>query len=366
MVHNLFGDRFIGMRVPAWHQLGIVVPDGEEMTAVQAFGKAGLDFRYHTLPIGVTLPTGEFISTASEMAVCREPTGDDPQWRSLGIVSKGYTYLQNTDLAEGLDAIAQKTGWKFETAGALGKGETVFVCLKTGKHSVFGDEIDSYFLVSDGKAANRALRIAVTPVRVVCQNTLIMSDASSSLAITVPHDSGVDKEYHFWLDMISSLERSQEEAFSELRLMGETKITDSQARQVFLNTFPEPTANQRVKLSRSLDSLKIAEGKKEEAKTALSSDVIAYEYNLRQSRKWQEGAFELYERFNNGAEQGGQMSGAATAKLSGTAYAALQAAVEISDWGGTNRETVASATLFGARAAQKTRAWASALQLATS
>lgn len=362
MVHNLFGERFIAMRTPAWTKLGIIKPDNEQITATEAFATAGLNYRYFTLPIGVTLPNGDFIPSTNEMSVYREPTTDDPVWRSLGIVSKGYSYLQNEDLAKGLDAIADKTGWKFETAGALGLGETVFVCLKTGKHSVHGDEVDSYFLVSDGKCANRALRISVTPVRVVCQNTLLMSDSNSSLAITVPHAAGVDQEYRFWLDMISSLERAQEEAFSELRAMGDVKISDEVARAIFLDAFPEPVANQRVKLSKTIPGMSIDDQKKLEAKAALSSAVMAFEYNMAQSVKWREGAFDLYTRFNNGAEQGGQMSAAATAKLSGTAYAALQAVTEICDWGGTNRDSVASATLFGARAAQKSRAWASALR----
>lgn len=364
MPASLFGERFIGMRKPAWHRLGIIIPDGVEMTASDAFGKVGLNYRYHTLPIGVTLPDGTTIPTSDDVAIYREPTADDPIWRSLGVVSKGYAYLQNDELSSGIDAIASKTGWKFETAGALGVGETVFVCLRTGKHSIKGDEVDSYFLVSDGKAANRALRIAVTPVRVVCQNTLIASDSSSSLAITVPHASGVENEYRFWLDMISTLERSQETAFAELRRMAEIRISDEVAQRIFLDAFPEPVANQRVKLSQSIPSMSIADATKEVAKAGLSSAVMAFEYNLRQSQKWVASATELYERFNAGNEQGGHMSRSALESLQGTAYAALQAVTELCDFGGTNRDSVASATLFGARAAQKSRAWSSALRAA--
>jgi phage/plasmid-like protein (TIGR03299 family) len=365
MPASLFGERYIGMRVLPWHQLGITLSGGEQITAVQAFQRADLFYRYHTLPIGVTLPNGDFVSSTGESAVYREPTVDDPNWRNLGVVSKGYSYLQNVELAKGIDAISQKTGWEFESAGALGQGETIFVCLKTGKHSIKGDEVDSYFLVSDGKAANRALRIAVTPVRVVCQNTLLASDANSSLAIRVPHTVGVEEEYAFWLDLISSLERSQENAFTELRAMAETKITDDIARRIFLDAFPEPVKNQRVRMSESIPvMIGIDDETKETAKGALSSAVTAYEYNMNQSRKWNEGALELYQRFNTGNERGGAMSRAALESLQGTAYAALQAVTELCDYGGQNRDSVASATLFGGRAAQKSRAWSSALRVA--
>lgn len=365
MPASLFGERFIGYRTPAWHKLGIILPEGENLTAAEAFRRAGLDYRYHILPIGVTLPDGTFAQTATDVAVYRAPTDDDPKWRSLGIVSKGYQHLQNLELAEGIDAIAKKTGWKFETAGALGEGGTVFVCLKTGKHSIKGDEVDSYFLVSDGKAANRALKIAVTPVRVVCANTLLAADAKENLSITVPHTAGVADQYQFWLNMIADLEQSQEAAFVELRRMADAKISDEIARRIFLDAFPEPTKNTRVRLSEELPNREgITPELLARANTELSKDTMAYEYNMNQSIRWRESAEQLYVRFNEGKEQGGAMSGAALKSLQGTAYAALQAVTELVDYGGTNRDSVASSTLFGARAAQKRRGWAAALRAA--
>jgi phage/plasmid-like protein (TIGR03299 family) len=363
VVADLFGERFIGMRTPAWHALGITLPADQQVTAVEAFQMAKLNFKYAVLPIGVTLPDGTFTSIGTDKAIYREPTFDSPEWKSLGIVSKDFSVLQNDDLARGIDAIAEKTGWKFETAGALGSGETIFVCLKTGTHSISGDEVDSYFLVSDGKAGNRSLKISVTPVRVVCQNTLIMSDTSSNLSITVPHSNGVELEYRFWLNMISQLEHSQEVVFADLRRLADRRITDDIAKRIFLDAFPEPVQNQRVKLAKSIGTMSIEDSVREEATGALSNAVMAYDYNLAQSIKWREGAYTLYQRFNEGDEQGGQMSPAALKALQGTAYAALQAVTELCDFGGMNRESASSSSLFGARAAQKTRAWESCLKI---
>jgi len=363
VVHDLFGERFVGMRTPAWHKLGITIPADQQPSAVEAFELGRLNFRYHVLPIGVTLPDGTVVPTDKKKAVYREPTPDSPEWKHLGVVDESFAVLQNSDLAAGVDAIAQRTGWTFETAGALGSGETIFTCLKTGKHSIKGDEVDSYFLVSDGKAGNRALQISVTPVRVVCQNTLIMSDSNSNLMITVPHSAGVEDQYNFWLNMISSLQRSQEVVFEDLRRLADKKITDEIARAIIADAFPEPVMNQKVKLARSIPDLTIEADVAEEATGKLAKDVEAYEYNLAQARRWREGTFELYERFNSGNEQGGSMSPAALQALQGTAYAAVQAVTEACDWGGMNRDSVASATLFGARAGQKARAWNSALKV---
>ena len=82
---------------------------------------------------------------------------------------------------------------------------------------------------------------------------------------------------------------------------------------------------------------------------------------MRQQEKWRSGCVTLYKRFNDGEEQGGRMSPSALEKLRETPYAALQAVTEAADYGGMNRGSVASATLFGARATAKSRAWESAL-----
>lgn len=365
MVANLFGDRYIEMRRPAWHSLGITLPDDQQVTAAEAFKLAKLDYKYHILPIGAVLPDGTVLPTSDQMMVYREPTADDPFWRKLGVVSAGYRHLQNEELALGIDAISKKTGWRFETAGALAEGGTVFVCLKANKQSIHGDEVDSYFLVSDGKAANRALRISVTPVRVVCQNTLIASDSSSSLGITIPHTSSVTDEYAVWLDLISGLEKSQQDTFADLRAMGEVKLTTEQRDEIFSTAFPDPTANQRVRLAQQIPNMPgVDKAVVDRSSEALASATTAYEYNMVQARKWRAGCVELYEKFNAGNEQGGKMSASALEKLRGTAYAALQAVTELCDYGGTNRDSVASAALFGERAAKKARAWDSALRIA--
>lgn len=360
MSGNLFGDRYIGMRVPAWHHLGITSRD--QMNCVEAFAKAGLNYKYHVVPIGATLPNGVLFPVGDQSMVAREPTPDDPNWRNLGIVSAGYTFLQNEDIAAGMDTITKKTGWNFETAGALGRGETIFVCLNASTQSVHGDEVKSYFLVSDGKSANRALKIQTTPVRVVCQNTLIAAGTRATKGIVIPHTQDVAEQFKIWTDLISDLEMLEQGVFEDLRQMGSVKIDDEIARRIFKAAFPEPVANDKVIRWQTVRDIKnVTTEIIQKTDTATAKAVEAFEYNMEQSRKWQAGAFELYEKFNNGAEQGGRMTPAALETLRQTPYAALQAVTELCDWGGTNRDSVASATLFGARANQKAKAFETAL-----
>ena len=366
MSHSIFGTRFVGMREPAWHELGTVLD--EQVTAREALTVAGIDYDYLSVPVGYTLPDGTFVEDPTRVAVLRAPTHDDPTYRSLGFASDKYAYLQNAELADGLDALAAKTGWAFETAGALDSGGRVFMTLKAGTRSVLGDEYQQYFVVSDGKVAGRALQISLAPVRVVCQNTLMMADAQATEMIRLPHNRDVASDYAFWTNLTAGLEKAREASFLRLEQMAASRITDDQARSIIAAAYPLPNKNARA---RQHEAVSLADDldpeTREAALSALSSGVDSYEARLARQTAHRDAAFDLYVRFNDGAEQAssaGTMPTAVRSRVAGTAYAALQAVTELADWSGTGSQVVAAhSALFGSRSRVKVRAWRAASAL---
>lgn len=365
-MHNLFGERFIGMRQPAWHELGIVSQD-ITLTPSQGFKDAGLDYGFTKVPVGYTLPDGQFV-TSDKFALLRNPTDDDPQYRQVGMVSDAFSWLENMQIAGGLDEIMSKTGWTFETAGALGKGEMIFASLNAGTRSVFGDEYQQYFLVSDSKKPGRALRVGVTPVRVVCQNTLIASDTSSSVRIGIPHRENLENQYRFWTDLIASLQSAREQGFQRLEEMASVKISDEQAMQIIDRAYPKKNVNQGAQLAASLDSYTDMPAEEKEAlRGKLKHGLYVEQYFINQVEQQRDAAFQLYERFNDGEEQGGRLPKKVLQKVAHTPYAALQAVTELCDWGGKGKDgKIAQDTLFGERANIKQTAWNAALEMAHS
>ena len=53
MPNNIFGDRFLGRREPAWHRIGQVFD--EPMTMTQAIKRAGIDFHIAKHPVVVQI-----------------------------------------------------------------------------------------------------------------------------------------------------------------------------------------------------------------------------------------------------------------------------------------------------------------------
>jgi phage/plasmid-like protein (TIGR03299 family) len=355
------------MREPAWHALGTVVTD--DISVLDAIEMGGIDFQYHKIPVGYSLPNGRFVEVKDQFMVVREPVIDDPDWRDLGIVGKDYTFLQNTELAEGLDKLAKETGWKFETVGALGHGETVFMTLKIGDRDIKGDKFDNYVIVSDGKVANRALSIAIAPIRVVCQNTLMASDNAANFKVKVNHSRYIRSQYDFWTDNLGEIERAQNAVFDSMDQMASVKISEADADQIFAVSYPMPEKrNQLIAKERLAAELERGSALLDE----IEKENARHEVHVKRTEARREASMQLYREFNAGNEYGlrtgrSTMATKTLTEIRETPYAALQAVTELVDWGGArDGANAAMNSLFGSGAGIKQRAYAEALKVARS
>ena len=170
-------------RRPPWHGLGAVLAE-RPASLHAALDGAGLDWRVVQVPLyrldGLD-GRGE-----SELAGLRGNVRVDTG-ALLGIVSDDYRVVQNT---EAFQFLANLIGSElhFETAGSLWGGKAVWVLAELPDHvEVGGDQVRRFVLVTtrhDGTAAVRAL---VTPVRVVCANTLRVAIAGARDTYRVRH-----------------------------------------------------------------------------------------------------------------------------------------------------------------------------------
>lgn len=182
-----------------WHGIGTPVPMG--LTAEQMIRAAGLDWAVDLRPArGATKINrkGEF----SRYEVVRVPR---PVTREtevlLGIVSRRYQPLQNAEAFEFFDPIVGEKKAYFETAGALGEGERIWVMAKMpGAMEIMpGDECMKYLLLSNTHSGDRSVIVKFTSVRVVCQNTLMLAMQDGQKAYRVRHS----KKMQFKLSELS-------------------------------------------------------------------------------------------------------------------------------------------------------------------
>lgn len=163
---------FASLREPAWHGLGTVFED--EVNTQQMLELANLD-NWNISLDEIQLPEG-YQSHKDNFFVTRTNPFDRTTKDVLGVVGERYKVLQNEELFEFADFLLDGGG-RWETAGSIKNGTQVFGSVALERETVIdaqgvGDKINTYLLVNTSHDGSIAVQASVTPVRVVCANTL--------------------------------------------------------------------------------------------------------------------------------------------------------------------------------------------------
>lgn len=89
----------------------------------------------------------------------------------LGIVSDRYRIIQNVDAFDFTDNIIGD-GVTYETAGSLCGKKKIWLLARMPETSILGDKVEPYMVFSNSFDGKGAIQVALTPIRVVCNNTL--------------------------------------------------------------------------------------------------------------------------------------------------------------------------------------------------
>jgi phage/plasmid-like protein (TIGR03299 family) len=230
---------FVSAKELPWHKLGKVVANA--MTSTEAIDLAGLNYTVNKNKVYVKFPDnikaehnirGKIVPDS--FATYRTDTLD-----VFGTVGSRYEVVQNHEAFKFMDSIVGKDKAIYETAGALGKGETVFVTAKLPEYIIINgnDVIENYLVVSLNHNGKFSINIFLTPVRVVCQNTLSVGLQAAKLKFSIRHTANAhDKmnDARRILDISSKITFETQELYQHLV---RTKITDEVVEQYFNNIF---------------------------------------------------------------------------------------------------------------------------------
>jgi phage/plasmid-like protein (TIGR03299 family) len=240
MAHNLNYNAnagrhaFASVKQVAWHGLGTVVQNA--MNSEECIKQALLDYKVEKGEAFVKYNTpiaykkGELIPDT--FCTYREDTG-----AVFGIIGKNYEVVQNHEAFEFFDSIVGSKRAIFETAGALGNGETIFITAKLPDHLLVGgkDVIDQYLLLTNGHDGKTSITAKFTPIRVVCNNTLTAALSSGSNLFKIKHSRLTKdklKEAEKLLAITYKTSKETQEIYNHLTSI---KITDEVRDNYFLD-----------------------------------------------------------------------------------------------------------------------------------
>ena len=235
-----------GNNQKAWHGLGQVLAQ-KFLTSKECIEHANLGYTVEKTP-AYSLINGKFVSIPNTFNTFRSDTNTP----FSGTVGKGYTVVQNTEAFTFFDNIVGQDLAIYETAGVLGVGESIFLTAKLPDYCTIKGEKIEYFIIlkmsHDGKGPIKAM---ITPIRVVCQNTLNMAIENAVNCLNIRHTISAPerlKQAH----KLMGITNEYKEAFTNMaeKLM-KVKISDKMFKDIIVDLFPsgakERSENTRIK-----------------------------------------------------------------------------------------------------------------------
>jgi phage/plasmid-like protein (TIGR03299 family) len=231
---------FFSVKQKAWHSLGTIIEDYP--TSAEAIKQAGLDYTVEKRTL-FTLDNGQPHRDKPDLLVHSEIEVPDyfatlrtDTNQVLGVVGKDYEVVQNVDAFSFFDSIVGGgDGILYETAGALGKGERIFITAKLPEFIKVGkaDLIEQYLFLTTSHDGFGSITASFTPIRICCQNTLNAALRSQKGAVKIRHTVNAHerlKQVHQLLGITNQLGGEMEQIFNH---WAKVKITDKQVKKLF-------------------------------------------------------------------------------------------------------------------------------------
>ena len=247
---------FASFREPAWHGLGTVFT--EEVSTKKMLELAHLD-NWNVRLEDVPIPDG-FESDKSYSFVTRTNPFNAEQNDVLGVVGERYVPLQNEDLFDFGDLMLDNGG-RWETAGSIKNGRVVFGSLALERETILdpngvSDKVNTYLLINTSHDGSIAIQASITPVRVVCANTLNLAlgnrgrGGSVKQSFKIRHTATASGKVQQAREALG-LANAYMDKFDELaKSMIETEISKAKFDEIILKAYPKPETDAKGSLKK--------------------------------------------------------------------------------------------------------------------
>ena len=237
---------FASLREPAWHGLGTVFT--EEVSTTEMLTKAKLN-DWNVRLEDVAIPSG-FESDKSYSFVTRTNPFDTTKNDVLGVVGERYVPLQNEELFDFADTLLDNGG-RWETAGSIKGGRVVFGSLALERETIIdpngvSDKVNTYLLVNTSHDGSIAIQASITPVRVVCANTLNLAlgnrgrGGSVKQSFKIRHTQTAEGKIQIAREALGLANAYIDEFSLMANQMIQTEVSKAKFDEIVLALYPKP------------------------------------------------------------------------------------------------------------------------------
>ena len=207
-------------RTKPWHGLGVQVQEAPE--SKDALRLAGLDWKVYQREVY----TDSGIKIEGYRANVRNTDN-----KVLGVVTERYKIVQNEEAFSFTDALLGK-GVRYETAGSLQEGKKVWLLARLPKEYIIsGEQISPYLVFSNSHDGSAAVRVAVTPIRVVCNNTLNLALSTAKRSWAMVHTGNIKGKIHEAQETLFMAENYMSKLGKEFEELKRQKLSERQVKE---------------------------------------------------------------------------------------------------------------------------------------
>lgn len=225
-------------REKPWHGLGTLV--AESPTSEDALHLAGLDWK---------VEQEEVRTQFKEIIPGYKANIRNTDRKVLGVVTDRYKVIQNTEAFAFTDELLGE-GVRYETAGALQDGRKIWLLAHLPQEYIIGGErISPYLVFSNTHDGSGSVKVAITPIRVVCNNTLNLALKTAERSFAMIHTGDIKEKLKDAKDTLFMAEKYMQELGKEFEELRKKILLDSEVESYIELLLPmdEDNSSQQIR-----------------------------------------------------------------------------------------------------------------------
>lgn len=285
-------EQIFKLRKPTWRGLGVNV--AEARSSKEALAMSGLDWNVYqqTMTAENGLPILGYKANIRDI--------DD---QLLGVVTDKYQVVQNEEAFAFTDELLGH-GVRYETAGMLQDGRKTWILARLlQRYQMMGDWIDPYLVFYNSHDGSGSIKVALTPIRVTCQNTLNLALRKSNRIWSTKHTGEIHSRMDDARETLFRAEEYMDELNNEMYRLADISFSDNEVDKFIHELIPLPknaSAQQEKNTERLWNDLKVRYHKAPDLKHLVGngyklinavSDFATHAEPLRKTDSYQENLF---------------------------------------------------------------------------
>lgn len=242
-------ETMFSVREKPWHGLGTVVEQApDSQTALEISG-----LNWNVIQKDLMTTDGNSVIPGFKANI------RDIDNSVLGIVTDRYKVVQNSEAFAFTDALLGE-GVSYETAGSLQGGRRTWILARLPhQYIINGDEITPYMVFMNAHDGSGAIKVAMTPVRVVCSNTLNLALSTAKRCWSCQHTGNINGKMEEAKNTLLYAGQYMTELGKTFSLLNKTTLSERQVMEFIDELIPESdsmSSQQKRNISKLREDMK--------------------------------------------------------------------------------------------------------------